>query len=43
MASGLYIDPISFRKSSYIGREVSAFMALWKSGLLPFSTWHSVN
>ena len=28
IASGLYIDPRSLRKSSYIGREVSAFMAL---------------
>lgn len=43
MASGLYSDPNSLRKSSYIGRDVSAFMALWKSGLLPFSTWHNVN
>ena len=28
IASGLYMDPRSLRKSSYIGREVSAFIAL---------------
>lgn len=42
-ASGLYLEPNSLRKSAYIGWDSSDAIALWKSGLLPFSTWQRVN
>ncbi len=38
MASGLCMEERSLRNSWYMGSDCSDVRALWKSGLLPFST-----